>query len=130
MDFQARGATPATSESRARFQRFWFVMRVLLIGGLFVLGTTLLLLFPTLNQQALYDLDAGDIVPEDIRAPGDVTYVSDIQTERARGVAANSVEDIYDNPDPRLGRGQVRLMSRIMAFIVVARAEPCADTEP
>ena len=129
MDFQARGATPATSESRARFQRFWFVMRVLLIGGLFVLGTTLLLLFPTLNQQALYDLDAGDIVPEDIRAPGDVTYVSDIQTERARGVAANSVEDIYDNPDPRVGREQVRLMSRIMAFITDVRADPYADTE-
>ena len=39
------------------------------LGVLFVVGTTLILLFPILPLRSPYDLQVGDVAPEDIHAP-------------------------------------------------------------
>lgn len=110
-----------------RFKRFWISFRKLLIAVLFVAIGTLFLLLPILDQRQPYNLAVGDIAPEDIRAPREVTYVSEIETETAREAAAASVGDVYDPPDPRIGRQQVRKARQIMAFVKDVRADPFAD---
>ena len=114
---------------RRPVKKFWERLRFVLISLLFVAGTTAILLFPILPSRRLYNLKLGDIVPEDIRATTQVSYVSQIETEAAREAAAASVGDVYDPPDPRIGRQQVRKARQIMDFIATVRADPYADED-
>lgn len=117
----------ATEESATRFRRFWQTARLYLLGALFVVGSSAILLAPVLAGMAPYDLAAGDLATEDIRAPIDISYVSDIETKAAQDAAAAAVEDIYDPPDSRVGRQQVRRANQIMDFITDVRTDSYAD---
>ena len=86
----------------------------MLVAVLFIVGATLILLFPILPVRGPYDLQVGDVAPEDIRAPREISYVSQIETQRAREDAIRAVPDVYTPADPRLGRQQVRLARQIM----------------
>jgi len=97
------------------------------IAGLFVAGVTMTLLFPGLPSRQPYDLAVDDIAPEDIRAPRAITYISQIDTLAARQAAGASIADVYDAPDPRIGRQQVRVAHQIIDFVRVVRADPLAD---
>ncbi len=72
-------------------------------------------------------LKVGDVAPRDIIAPRQVTYVSEILTEQRRALAANSVPDVYDPPQARIGRQQLTLASQILDFINSVRADTYAD---
>jgi putative nucleotidyltransferase with HDIG domain len=119
----------ATAEAQTNFERFWQSLRLVLLSLLFVAGTAFVLLFPQLNSKRPYALELGAVALEDIRAPNDISYVSQIETEAAREAAAAAIADIYDPPDPRIGRQQVRRARQIMDFMVDVRADPFADTE-
>lgn len=118
-----------TAGDQTRFERFWQSLRLVLLGLLFVAGTAFVLLFPSLSSERPYDLQLGDVASEDIRAPNDISYVSQIETEAAREEAAAGVADIYDPPDPRIGRQQVRRARQIIDFMVDVRADPFASSE-
>lgn len=111
----------------SRFVRFWVSLRKLLISVLFVAGSTLLLLLPILDRRQPYNLQVGAIASEDIRAPREISYVSQIDTAVAREAAAAGVVDIFDPPDARIGRQQVRKAHQVMAFMKDVRADPFAD---
>ena len=68
--------TRGTTNNRRPIPRFWSVLSLVLISLGFVAGTAALLLFPLLPSQRLYELQLGDIVPEDIRAPAQISYTS------------------------------------------------------
>ena len=106
---------------------FWQVFRLILLGLLFVAGASVIILFPISSETSVVDLKLGDIAPEDVRAPHDVSYVSQIDTRAAQEQAANSVTDFYDNPNPRLGRQQVTKARQMLTFIKDVRADPFAD---
>jgi len=122
---------PDTSQIRRRrsLSDVWRVLRTILIGVLYVVGVTLILLFPILPLRTPFDLEVGAIAPEDIRTPRQISYVSTIETEAARQAARSSVSDVYDPADPRAGRQQVRLARQIMDFIANVRADPFASDD-
>ncbi len=120
--------TVGTAESKTRFQRFWRGLRLVLLAVLFLGGTMAILLFPILPGRAPYDLKVGDVAPEDISAPREISYVSQLETSAAQQAAAAQVADIYDTPDPRVGRQQVRKARQIMDFVQDVRADAYADT--
>ncbi len=121
-------SSAATAEAVQRFRRFWRTLRLILMGLLLVIGMTAILLFPILPPRTPYDLKVGDIAPEDIRAPRQITYISEIETQAARAEAQASVEDIFDAPDARIVRQQVRKGRQIMDFVQDVRADPYADS--
>lgn len=124
-----RTPQPATVvESVQRFRRFWRTLRLILMGLLLVAGMVTILLFPILPPRTPYDLKVGDIAPEDIRAPRQITYISQIETQAAREEALASVEDVFDAPDARIVRQQVRKARQIMDFVRDVRADPYADS--
>jgi len=116
-----------SEESASRFRGFWQSVRLYLLAALFLVGTAVILLLPELSGQSPYDLAEGDVAPEDIRAPADITYVSDIETKAAQDAAAAAVDDIFDPPDPRVGRQQVRRAQQIMTFVADVRQDSYAD---
>jgi len=112
-----------------RIRRAAWLIRAGVIALLFAAGVAGLLLYPILPSRRSFDLKAGDIAPQDILATRQITYVSQIETNAARTAAAASISDVYDAPDPRVGRQQVRAAQQIMDFVRDVRADPIAPTE-
>jgi putative nucleotidyltransferase with HDIG domain len=115
--------------NRRPMPRFWSVLSLIVLCLGFVAGTSALLIYPLLPSQRPYHLQVGDIVPEDIRAPSQISYTSQIETNSARAAAASRVDDVYDPPNPRIGRQQVLTARQALALIQVVRADPFADED-
>ncbi len=73
------------------------------------------------------DLSVGQSATQEILAPGPITYLSQVLTERARAEAAAAVPDVYDAPDARVARQQVLLLRDVLDFIGSIRADSFAD---
>ncbi|OQY22186.1 MAG: hypothetical protein B6I34_06240 [Anaerolineaceae bacterium 4572_32.1] len=88
-----------------------------------VTGTVMTIqLLPT-NQIVLSE---GQISHEEIVAPYQKTFVSEILTEEARLLAEQTVESIYDGPDPQVARQQVANARRVLNFIDSVRHDSYA----
>ncbi len=72
-------------------------------------------------------LNAGDVSPEDIRAPADLTYESPIRTRQAQDAQAALVQDLYDPPDPSIAREQEVRARQILDYIGSVRQDPYAS---
>jgi putative nucleotidyltransferase with HDIG domain len=114
--------------SSKRIQRFWRTAQIVAINALFVAGITFILLMPMLPSRALDELQVGDIATEDIRAPREISYVSQIETDLAREAAAASIQDIFTDPNPRTSREQIVKARQLMSFLKDVRADSLADS--
>lgn len=74
-------------------------------------------------------LDEGDVSNSNIRAPLEITYISQILTEEARKEAEAAVRDIYDPPDARVARQQVTRARQILDYLDSVRQDPYARPE-
>ncbi len=101
-------------------------VRVLIIWLVLVALITLILVI-RLPLSGQVTLDVGDVSPRDIIAPRQATYVSDVQTNQRRDMAANSVGEVYDLPQARIGRQQLTLSGQILEYINSVRADSFAD---
>ncbi len=103
----------------------WSVVRAILLGVLMaaVISAALLIDFLPSNQVIL---NAGDVSTEDILAPTDLTYVSEIRTRQAQEAQAASVQDIYDPPDATIARQQEVRTRQILDYISTVRQDPYA----
>jgi hypothetical protein len=68
-------------------------------------------------------LQVGYVAMEDVVAPRQATYVSEILTQQRRDLAANAVSDVYDPPQTRVVRQQLALANRLLDTIAAARSE-------
>ncbi|MEW6092692.1 MAG: HDIG domain-containing metalloprotein, partial [Chloroflexota bacterium] len=66
-------------------------------------------------------LHAGDVAPQDMRAPRDVQYVSEVLTEQARAAAERAVAPVYGEPDLSIGRAQTDLLNLLLDQISAIR---------
>ena len=106
----------------------WSVrLRVLFVWAISVALIVLILVvhLPTSGQVTAR---LGDVSQRDIVAPRQATYVSDALTEQRRALAANSVSDVYDPPQARVGRQQFTLSGQILEFIASVRSDSLADS--
>ena len=69
----------------------------------------------------------GEVAQRDIVAPRQITFVSEILTQQRRDMAANAVPDVYDPPQPRIGRQQLTLAGQILESIGTVRSDSHAD---
>ena len=113
----------STTNSRSTKRPTWRTARIWLLGGLFVLGTTAILLVPA-STSGQVALNAGDVAPEDIRAPRSAHFVSELLTELARDDAERNVAVQYDPVDPRVARQQIAYARQVVDFIRAVRSTP------
>ena len=120
-------ATPATSpsETRQRARRIMQIARTVALGLVFVAANTLILTFQLLPSNRV-SLQAGQVAPEDIRAPRPKTYISEVETGVLRNAAAAGVPDVYDPPNARVGRQQVLYARQVMDFVNTVRHDTLA----
>jgi len=107
---------------------WWIALRAILSGLLFVLVVSGILVFQFLPMDRVI-LDEGDVSDSDIRAPHEITYVSQILTEEARARAEAVVKDIYDPPDARVARQQVTKVRQILDYVDSVRQDSYARPE-
>jgi putative nucleotidyltransferase with HDIG domain len=107
---------------------WWTVIRAILSGLVFVLVVSSILIFEFMPVDRII-LDEGDVSDSDIRAPREITYVSQTLTEEAKDRAAAAVKDIYDPPDARVARQQVTKARQILDYIDSVRQDPYATPE-
>jgi hypothetical protein len=87
------------------------------------------LIQPWSLRQATLPLEAGDVSPQDLRAPSDLQYVSQIKTEEARKAAERAVDPIYAPADPVIARGQLEKSSSILSYITSVRLDTYATPD-
>ncbi len=72
-------------------------------------------------------MTAGHVASRDIRAPRQITYISDIETSRQRDLAAASVAPIFSPPDAQIARQQLRAMREVLNDIAAIRSDPALN---
>jgi hypothetical protein len=121
--------TPTETEnSVAHREKGSLLLKSLLWGFVFgmLLSVVLTLeLFPVRR----IELEVGQVSQTDIRAPRKVTYVSQVLTDKARSQAEQAVRDVYDPPDPRIGRQQAARLREILGFIDSTRHDSFAPAD-
>lgn len=104
-------------------------LRTVLMGLLFVVLSSLILLMPIPLGDGSEQLEQGDVVQRDILAPQRITYVSEIQTEIARSRAEMAVAEVYDPPDTRIAREQVARARQIFDYFDSIRGDVYASLD-
>ncbi len=68
-------------------------------------------------RQISLQLSVGDVAPQDLRAPRNIQYASEILTEEARTAAERAVAPIYNPPDTAIARMQNEVLNSILGSI-------------
>jgi hypothetical protein len=89
----------------------------------------LLLIQPWSLRQSSLPLNAGDVAAQDLLAPRDVQYVSDVLTEQARAAAERAVAPIYALPDPTVARGQIERLTTLLSAITAIRSDQTVPSQ-
>ncbi|MFC2045931.1 HD family phosphohydrolase [Chloroflexota bacterium] len=106
----------------------WNVLRAVVLGALLAAVISAVLLFDFLPSRQLI-LNAGDVSTEDILAPADLTYDSEIRTQQAQDAQAASIQNIYDRPDASVARRQDVLVRQITDYVSTIRQDVYASPE-
>jgi putative nucleotidyltransferase with HDIG domain len=104
-------------------------LRAVLMGLLFVVFSSLILVLKIPPGGSNEQLDVGNVVQRDVLAPERITYVSEIQTEAARDRAEAAVAEVYDPPDTRVARQQVARARQIFDYFDSVRADNYASLD-
>jgi len=93
-----------------------------------VLVCTSILVFLALIQtwslrETSLALAVGDVASQDLRAPKDIEYVSNVQSEAARDEAERAVAPVYIQPDPAIARAQNATLTNILQAISQIRLD-------
>jgi putative nucleotidyltransferase with HDIG domain len=99
---------------------------VVLAAVIFIAVATLVIAFDNIasGRSNIAALQVGDIAPQDIRAPFDWRYESEVLTERRRQAAMDSTAPVFDPPDPAIARQQVQIVRQILDYIDNVRRDP------
>ncbi len=81
------------------------------------------LVIPISSRPSGYSLAEGDVASQDIQAPENLTYTSNILTEQARRNAEESIAPIYDSADPVIARRQIERLRIALAYITSIRED-------
>ncbi len=88
------------------------------MGALLWLAWAVAILVPS---QSTSGLEVGSASSRDIKAPGQVSYISDVATRLAREEAALRVSDVYTRPDMSVATQQLEKLGTIQDAVTAAR---------
>jgi hypothetical protein len=105
----------ASSKSQQRSLRtqFFAVLLLIITGGLTLAG---LMLQISIRQPAL-PVEQGQVARQDLLAPNDTSYVSEVLTEQAKTEAEREVSPVYSPADPAISRQQIEGLRNSLQLI-------------
>ena len=121
--------TSAGLSLQKRLSTYWFSARLWIAFLIPLVGVVLALSLPDLSAQASVVLEVNDVGTQDILAPLDHFYTSDVLTTIARNEAASAVGDEYDPPDGSIARQQVEQLRGVLEYIETLREDEHATND-
>ena len=114
-----------------RAEAFFKQNKLVNFGSLGVLALIifLILVVPISFRQSTSQLDIGDVSSQNITAPRNFSYESEILTENARTEAEKSVQPVYLDADPSITRKQVEKLRVILNYISAIRSDTYASND-
>lgn len=105
-----------------------FLNRNTFLSGV-ILTSVIILAYAILIQPWVFDpaspsLQIGDVSQQDIRAPKNIEYISEIRSEAARSAAELAVDPVYAPPDPNVARAQLFKLQKATASINLIKNDP------
>jgi hypothetical protein len=98
-------------------------LQSVLMAVVFAALATFILTYQFFPKNTFDNLDAGSVVPEDIFAPSQIVYVSEIETQAERERERSTVSTIYSPPDPKVARQQIDRLRKIFDYLDTIRAD-------
>jgi cyclic-di-AMP phosphodiesterase PgpH len=89
----------------------------------------LLLIQPWSLRQTTLPLVVGDVASQDLSAPRDIQYVSQVLTNAARDAAERAVAPVYISPDSSIARTQATTLTSILQSISSVRSDVSTTME-
>jgi len=102
------------------------LVRAMALSAFLAVVTSIVLLTDLLPSNRV-TLNAGEVSPQDIRAPADLTYESQIRTRQAQDAQAALVQEIYDPPDSSIARQQEVRARQILDYLSSVRQDSYAS---
>jgi putative nucleotidyltransferase with HDIG domain len=96
-----------------------------LLVGLAIFGA---LVLPISLRPKPSILNVGDVAFQDIRAPRNFSFESDVLTDQARNEAETAVPPVYLPADPSISRKQIEKLRNILGFIHSVRQDQFASS--
>jgi cyclic-di-AMP phosphodiesterase PgpH len=103
------------------------MLTALAIGILTALALAFIFAFRPLQESV--SLQIGQVSPKTILAPDRSNFSSEILTNEARAKAETQVRDVYDLPDAKLAREQVRIATQIFDHLDSVRQDQYAPSQ-
>jgi cyclic-di-AMP phosphodiesterase PgpH len=91
--------------------------------------TFLALVQPWSLRRSSLPLAVGDVASQDLRAPRNIQYVSNVLTQAAQDAAERAVSPIYVPPDPAIARAQTETLSTLLQAISAVRSNSTSQPE-
>ncbi|MCZ6530092.1 MAG: HDIG domain-containing protein [Chloroflexi bacterium] len=114
---------------RRRISRTWEAAQLWIIFAFGLVGTVLALSISSLETGSAVALQAGDVATQDVLAPHELSYESDVLTDQAKAVAEKAVADIFDPPNSAIARLQLERLTAGLDFIGAVRADGFASSD-
>lgn len=115
-------AANAQTTIRPRLYRF---LLFLVSAGLILIA----LVLPELIPLSASSIQSGQVASQDVLAPKDITYESEVLTEQQREQAARAVLPIFTSPDTSVARQKLEDLRATLNYIAAVRADAYASTE-
>ncbi len=108
------------SDSRPPRRLAWFSILILVCVSIL---SYLALIQPWALRQDQAPIVENEVAAQDLRAPYDFQYISEVRTEQARREAERAVQPVYSPPDPNVARQQFELLDAALSDIAAIRAD-------
>jgi len=93
------------------------------------IAALVILLTPLSIRPSVFPIIQGEVSPQDIQAPHELTFVSKILTEQAQATASNLVVPIYLPADPGITRSQIEKLRSALTFINTIKLDSFSTDE-
>jgi putative nucleotidyltransferase with HDIG domain len=110
-------------QTRSLRSRILAVLLLTLTGGLVLVS---LLMRISLRQPAL-PVEEGQVSRQDLPAPNDASFISDVLTEQARLEAERAIPPVYSPADPVVSRQQIEKLRTALQLVTSVRANEELD---
>ena len=115
-----------TSTDRRSFQHSLFIALILVVSAALAMVA---LIMPLLVRMISPTLEVGQVAEQDYRAPGPISFSSDVLTEQRREAAAQAILPVYTPPDTSIARQQLEHLRSALAYISNVRADNYASSK-
>lgn len=118
----------ASQDQPPRWYSHQSLLRIAILLGACVLSFAALVL-PIAYRPSSYPIQPLDVAPQDIAAPGPLSYISEIATESERKTAEQAINPVYLPADPAIARRQIEKMRVALEFITATRQDAFATLD-